>query len=90
MFIRSFVFVTKGMANFDPGAIKVKQIKLHAKFGSHGPYGLEQKVILPFPKQQILDFSTLKELKDDNFKLDKYGRKFSKGVEDTGKRRNCS
>ena len=35
----------------------------------------------PFTKRQISDFSKLKELADDNFKLDENGRKFSKRVE---------
>ena len=39
---------------------------------------------LTFPKQQILDSSKLKEFADDNFKFDKYGKKFSKRVENTG------
>ena len=37
----------------------------------------------PFPKQQILDSSKLKEFADDNFKLDENGRKFPKRVENT-------
>ena len=37
--------------------------------------------IHPFPKQQILDSSKLKELADDNFKLDENGRKLSEKVE---------
>ena len=36
-----------------------------------------------FPKQQILDSSTLKEFADDNFKFDEIGRKFVKRVENT-------
>ena len=43
----------------------------------------------PFPKQQILDASKLKEFADKNFNLDENGRKFFKRVENTGKRRNC-
>ena len=42
-------------------------------------FGLDQ----PFPKQQILDSSKLKEFADDNFKFDENGRKFSKQVEIT-------
>ena len=39
----------------------------------------------PFLKQRILD------LRNDNFKFDENGRKFSKWLENTvGKRRNCS
>ena len=34
----------------------------------------------PFPKQQILDSSKLKDFADDNFKFDENGRKFSKMV----------
>ena len=34
----------------------------------------------PFPKQQILDSSKLKEFAADNFKFDENGRKFSKRV----------
>ena len=34
----------------------------------------------PFPKQQILDSSKLKEFADDNFRLDENGRKFFKQV----------
>ena len=37
----------------------------------------------PFPKQQILDSSKLKEFTDDNFRFHKNGRKFSKRVENT-------
>ena len=37
----------------------------------------------PFPKQQILDSSKLKELADDYFKFDWNGRKFSKELENT-------
>ena len=37
----------------------------------------------PFPKRQILDSSKLKELADDNFKIDENGRKFSKRIENT-------
>ena len=36
-----------------------------------------------FPKRQILDWSNLKEVADDNFKFYKNGRKFSKRVENT-------
>ena len=32
----------------------------------------------PFPKQQILDPSKLKEFADDDFKFEDTGRKFSK------------
>ena len=35
-------------------------------------------------------FSKLKEFADDNFTFDENGRKFSKRVENTGKRRYCS
>ena len=39
----------------------------------------------------MLDSTKLKEFADDNFKLDKNGRKFSKWVENTvEKGRNCS
>ena len=37
----------------------------------------------PFLKQQILDYSKLKKVADDNFKIDENGRKFSKQVENT-------
>ena len=36
-----------------------------------------------FPKQHILDSSKLKELADENFKLDDNGSTFSKRVENT-------
>ena len=39
--------------------------------------------IWPFPKQQILDASKLKEFADDNFKPDEGGRKIWKRVENT-------
>ena len=35
----------------------------------------------PSPKKQILDFSKLKEVVDDNFELDENGRMISKKVE---------
>ena len=35
------------------------------------------------PKQQILDYSKLKEFADDNFEFVENGRKFSKWVENT-------
>ena len=37
----------------------------------------------PFPKQQILDSSKLKQNADDNFGFDENGRMFSKQVENT-------
>ena len=39
--------------------------------------------INPFPNNKFLDSSKLKEIADDNFKLYKNGRKFSKRVENT-------
>ena len=39
--------------------------------------------IEPFPNQQILNSSKLKEFADDNFKFDENGRKFSKQIENT-------
>ena len=38
---------------------------------------------MPGKVNQILDFSKLKDFADDNFILDKNGRKFSKKVENT-------
>ena len=38
-------------------------------------------LLYPFPKKQNLDSSIQKEFTDDNYKLNKNGRKFSKGVE---------
>ena len=35
----------------------------------------------PFPKQQFLDSTKVKESADDNFKFDENGRKLSKWVE---------
>ena len=47
--------------------------------------------INPFPKQQILDSSKLKEFADDNFIFDENGGKYSKIVKKhCEKRRNCS
>ena len=40
-------------------------------------------MLWPFPKQQILDSSKLKEFADDNFTFDENGRKFSKMLENT-------
>ena len=40
-------------------------------------------IFYPFPKQTILDSSKLKEVTDDNFKVDENGRKLSKQVEKT-------
>ena len=37
----------------------------------------------PFPKQQILDSSKLKEFADNNFNSDENGRKLSKWVKNT-------
>ena len=37
----------------------------------------------PFPKQQILDSSKLKEFADDNFKFDENSRKLHNRVENT-------
>ena len=37
----------------------------------------------PFPKQQIFDFSKLKQIADDNFKFHENGSNFSKLVENT-------
>ena len=44
----------------------------------------------PFPKQQFLDTSRLKEFAEDNSKFDENGRKFSTQVENTvGKGENA-
>ena len=44
----------------------------------------EKKSLLqPFPKQQILDTSKVKEFADDNFIFHENGRKFSKRVENS-------
>ena len=45
---------------------------------------------MPFPKQQISHSSKLKEFADDNLKFDGRGRKFSKRVENTVGKGNCS
>ena len=37
-------------------------------------------------EQQIVDSSKLKEFADDDFRFDKNGIKFSKGVENTGRK----
>ena len=39
---------------------------------------------------EVLDSSKLKESAYDNFNFDESSRMFSKWVENTGKRRNCS
>ena len=41
------------------------------------------QMLQPFPKQQILGSSKLKEFADNNFKADENGRNFSKWVENT-------
>ena len=43
----------------------------------------ESCLFLPFPKQQILDSSKLKEFADNNFKFDENGRKITRRVENT-------
>ena len=45
---------------------------------------------LTLPQTSNLDSSKLKEFADDNFKFDTSDKKFSKKLENTGKRRNCS
>ena len=47
-------------------------------------------LFLTLCQREILDSSKLKEFTDNNFKFDENGRKFSRWVENTGKRRNCS
>ena len=37
----------------------------------------------PFPNENFLDLSKLKEFADDNFKFDGHGKKSSKRVENT-------
>ena len=49
--------------------------------GSYSQYS--RNFCYPFPKQQILDSSKLKEFADDNFKLGVNGRKFFKQAENT-------
>ena len=51
---------------------------------------LKQRIALVFPKQQILDFSKLKESADDNFEFDENGRKVSKRVENTIRKEEIS
>ena len=40
-------------------------------------------MLCPFPKQQILDSSKVKEFADHNFIFEENGRKFTKHVENT-------
>ena len=42
------------------------------------------RLLEPFPKQQILDFSKLRVFADDYFKLDENDKKISRWVENTG------
>ena len=50
-------------------------------------YGNGLKDTQPFPRQQILDSSKLKEFADNNFEFNRNGGKFSKRVKNTvGKR----
>ena len=51
---------------------------------------LPNKRVYTITRRQILDSSKLKEFADDNFKFDENGRKLSRGVGNTGKRRSCS
>ena len=43
----------------------------------------KMKTINPFPKDNISDWSKLKEYADDNFRFDENGREFSKWKENT-------
>ena len=58
------------------------------KSGSCVVKGKGKKIVEPFPKRQISDSSKLKEFADDNFKFDENNTKFSKWVENSGKRGN--
>ena len=49
-----------------------------------GPFAVN-----PFPNYKFYTFK-LKEFADDNSKFDENDGKFSKWIENTGKRRNCS
>ena len=42
-----------------------------------------KKNVQPFPKQQILDTSKIKEFAENNSKFNENGRKFSKRLENT-------
>ena len=53
------------------------------------PIAQDAYSLKPITRRQILDFSKLKQFTDDNFKFDENGRKLSKWVENSGKRRNC-
>ena len=44
-------------------------------------------MLLTFPKRQVLDSSKVKEFADYNFEFDENGRKFTKRVENTGKKK---
>ena len=60
-------------------------------FSLDTPPVCDDRIIVTFPKRQILDSSKLKEFADANFKFDENGRKFSKRVENTvGKGEICS
>ena len=52
---------------------------------------VERRLIISFPKQQILDSFKLKEFADDNFIFDENERKvIQTGRKQCGKKRNCS
>ena len=56
---------------------------MHDVLGSCQEDHSERFYYQPFPKQQILDFSKLKEFADNNFKFDENKRMFLKLVENT-------
>ena len=57
------------------------------KFYSFPSEKSKLKKFYPIPKGQILDSSKLKDFADNNFKFHKNVRQFSKGVENTMRRR---
>ena len=63
--------------------LKIRDCVVNSKQTPFWPKPYSCRYVKPFPKQQSLVSSKLKELADDNFKFDEIGRKFSKWVENT-------
>ena len=58
-------------------------VRRNAVLCGNGSRAFFFSIAQPFPKQQILDSSKLKEFAEDNFKPDENGRKLSKRIENT-------
>ena len=81
--LENFLPFTRNLRLSSANSFSLEESKINYLQKGKGLRYIRPCLYQPFPKQQVLDLSKLKEYADDNFKFDENDRKFSKWVENT-------